>query len=69
MEIPLSFKKKGLYYVQTYLSDTDELGRCRSRSCWYSAEGKIQASGLVIRIGEVTSQSRENGPFGFGFFP
>lgn len=42
--IPLNFKRKGLYYVQVYLSEEEYTGG------YASTEGKIQGSGLVIRI-------------------
>ncbi len=42
--IPLSFRRRGLYYVQIYLSDEEFSGGSAT------TEGKIQASGLVIKI-------------------
>ncbi len=43
-EVPLPFSKKGLYYINIYLSDRDISGSSGS------TEGKIQASGVVIRV-------------------
>jgi hypothetical protein len=42
--IPLSFRRRGSFYVQIYLSEEEYRGG------YASTEGKIQASGLVIRI-------------------
>jgi len=42
--IPVSFEKKGLYYVQLYLSDQPY------STTSASTRGKTQASGLVIRV-------------------
>jgi uncharacterized protein YkwD len=51
VEVPLRFDKEGLYYVNIYLSDSEETGECRQRGgCSYSTVGKIQASGLVIQV-------------------
>lgn len=44
-KVPLKFNKPGLYYIHLYL-DTREY----SGSGSFSTEGKIQASGLVIRV-------------------
>lgn len=69
VEIPLSFDKKGLYYVQVYLSDYKETGECMSRSgCSFFTQGKIQASGMVVRVGDAEGQNRGSGLFGFDFF-
>lgn len=40
--IPMKFSRKGLYYVQIYLSDEEHRGSA------FTTEGKIRASGLVI---------------------
>jgi hypothetical protein len=42
--IPLKFRNRGLYYVQIYLSEDEYTGG------YASTEGKIQGSGLVIKI-------------------
>ncbi len=41
----LTFKKKGYYYIQLFLSDTPHKTGSRA-----STKGKIQASGVVIRV-------------------
>ena len=45
--IPMKLAERGLYYVQIYLSDTEYDPKSTSA---VSTEGKIQASGLVIRV-------------------
>lgn len=43
--IPMNFKRSGLYYIQIY-SDNMEYDKGKK----YSTKGKLQASGIVIRV-------------------
>jgi uncharacterized protein YkwD len=45
ISLELSFKKPGLYYVQIYLDKTPPAKTGR-----FDADGKVQASGLVVRV-------------------
>jgi hypothetical protein len=52
--VPLLFEKEGVYYIKIYLGD----GPCNK--AYVTTEGKIQASGLVIRAEQKCKDSPAN---------